>query len=176
MKTRAYLDFLLSPKANIATSRVRSVFDIDLTELQQRGIKTILLDIDDTIAGHRSPVPPDAAAWVASLAPRFAVGIVSNSGPRRRQEVPASLGGIAINTGPDKPAASAFEDVLQTLGAKAAEAAMIGDRRSMDLYGAMRAGLPVRILVEPFSAVRSGWPAPGWYRLVRWLENGRRRI
>lgn len=175
MKLGAYLGFLLAPKRSIATERLRSVFDLDPSALQRDGIKALLLDIDDTIAGHKDAIPAASIAWIVAAADYLQIALVSNCGARRRQDVAEVLGDslAAVNSGPDKPGPEAFKEVLQALGIRPDEAVMVGDRLSMDLYGAKLACIQRRILVEPFSAVHGGLAAPFAYRLLRKLENGR---
>ncbi len=175
MKMRAYLGFLFASKRSIATQCVRSIFDLAPAALRQEGVRALLLDIDDTIAGHKDTIPPETISWLSSAAEHLTIALVSNCGPARRAAVADVLGAqvAAINSGPDKPAREAFTEVLNALGIRGDEAAMVGDRLSMDLYGATLAGISKRILVEPFSAVHGGQQAPLAYRLIRQLENGR---
>jgi HAD superfamily phosphatase (TIGR01668 family) len=175
MRIAPYLGFVFAPKADLATRRIRSVFDLDPAELKREGIRVLLLDIDDTFAGHKDAIPTESVSWLKNAAKELAIGLVSNCGERRRKETFEALGGAvsAINSGPDKPGPEAFTEVLQALGVRPEQAAMVGDRLSMDLYGAKLAGIPTRILVEPFSAAHGGLPAPWAYRALRRLENGR---
>lgn len=175
MNIGAYLGFVFAPKRALATRRIRSIVELDLAELKREGVTLLLLDIDDTFAGHKDAIPPESISWLKDAAKQLTIALVSNCGEQRRRDVADALGEsiAAINSSPDKPGPEAFAEVLQALNIPAAQAAMVGDRRSMDLYGAKLAGIPVRILVEPFSAVHGGLAAPWAYRALRRLENGR---
>jgi HAD superfamily phosphatase (TIGR01668 family) len=128
---------------------VRSVHDVDPLSLRGRGIRGLVLDLDNTLVRWNAP-SPDAAllAWLdrvrgAGLSPC----VVSNGRlPRvdafcRRTELP----GIAQAR---KPGRAAFRRALDVLRTQPAETAVIGDQVFTDVFGGNRAGL-FTILVRP---------------------------
>src|SRR5215471_547160 len=59
----------------------RRLSAISLDELQQSGIRGLIVDLDDTLVGHRNPHPDGRdSAWIANAIERgFNVVIVSNN-------------------------------------------------------------------------------------------------
>ncbi len=178
MNVPAYLRFLVSwPKLPIATARFESVFRIDFATLKSRGIDLLIFDVDDTLTAHYDVFSPETLALLRRLKTDFRLAIASNCKASRRAEIIAAIGDlvVSVNERPDKPAATPFKRILKEQSLPASQAAMIGDRVGMDLAGAAAAGIPVRILVQPFSDTIGGQRAAWPLRFIRMLENTIRR-
>lgn len=143
----------------------RSLREVDLGELTQRGIRGLILDLDNTIAEYgQASVPPPIRAWVEEAQARgFRVCITSNARPRRVRAFAETLGvpGIAYAA---KPVRRAFRRALKLLGTAPRETAVIGDQLFTDVLGGNRMGM-YTVLVNPLSSAELGTT-----RLVRRLE------
>ena len=74
--------------------------------------------------------------------------------------------GVSAELGVHKPAAAAFEAVLELLGCSAAEAAMVGDSLANDVEGALAHGFARVVWVSPGRAL----PPAGAFRVRRLAE------
>lgn len=144
---------------------VETLSDVDTRMLRARGVRGVLVDMDDTlVASHEDRIPAAHAAWVRALiAEEFAVALLSNGEPARVARVAAELDveGLSLS---GKPFPWAYRRGLRVLGLPADAVAMVGDQVFTDVFGANLAGM-TSILVRPLSAGK--W----WHtRLARHLE------
>jgi uncharacterized protein len=150
--------------------RLERAQDIRPSFLAARGLKALLLDLDNTLIPHGSLLPcPEIEDWVAEMqAAGIALRLVSNATPNRlkhwakRLDIP-SIGlfgsGMAV-----KPFARAFRRALHDLRLPASQVAVVGDQVFTDMLGGNLIGA-FTILVRPLSS--SGMPHTS---LVRRLE------
>lgn len=128
-----------------------SVRHLDLRRLRARGIRALIVDLDNTLAPWRGGLPaPEVAAWVEE-ARRLGMGvcIVSNSWGGRVHEVGQALG-VPVVGAAVKPRRSAFLRAMRLLGSDPGETAVIGDQLFTDVLGGKRLGL-YTVLVVPLS-------------------------
>ena len=144
------------------TPRITS---IDLVELRTRGIRGVIIDLDNTIVGFRSLEPlEEDAAWVRRAKDvDVRVAVLTNNGTPWAAEIALSLGVPCIPRA-RKPLPHGFRRALDVLEVEAHEAVVVGDQLFTDVLGAKLAGLEV-ILVDPL--VRYD---PWNTRPLRWLE------
>lgn len=154
-------------------SRSDTVYAISLRELRARGIRGVILDLDNTLVpwGARE-APPELSRWISSGRTeglRFC--IVSNNLGARVERLAAALGVPAV-TGALKPRRGALRRALGVMGTTPAETALVGDQVFTDILGGNRLGL-YTILVRPQGGREFLLTRP-----VRWIERlvlGRRR-
>jgi uncharacterized protein len=122
--------------------------------LAQRGIRGLLLDIDNTITRWELLyVPPDDLAWLASLnGSGIRVLLLSNGLPRKVASVVAQTGIAHVSGRPMKPLPFTFRRGLKELGLRPEETAIIGDSIFTDIFMPNRLGIWT-CLVEPRSDV-----------------------
>lgn len=124
---------------------VRRLQDVDLDALADRGIRALLVDLDNTLCPWRSSEPsPACKEWVRRARERFGVCIVSNSvRPKRLQRVAQALEVRAVGRWGlgRKPFAGGITTALRELGVQASEAAIAGDQILTDVLGGNRLGL-----------------------------------
>lgn len=121
---------------------IEKVQDIDLDKLKHKGIKGLILDIDNTL------VPPfmkeadkNALNWIDKVKDNgFKLCIVSNATKRRVNRFNENIGLEAIYRA-SKPVGRAFRKALKLLNLKACEAAVVGDQIFTDIYGGNRLGI-----------------------------------
>jgi uncharacterized protein len=148
-------------------SRADSIYDIDLPALCARGIRGVILDLDNTIVpwGARQ-APPELLAWVTSArAHGLRLCIVSNNRGPRVDHLAGALGLPAV-TSALKPRRAALRRALAVMGTLPARTALVGDQVFTDILGGNRLGL-YTILVRPQSR-REFFLT----RVVRLLERG----
>ncbi|HOK53479.1 MAG TPA: YqeG family HAD IIIA-type phosphatase [Armatimonadota bacterium] len=129
---------------------VPSLSDVDLDDITARGIKTILLDLDNTILPWKDyKVPPQSSEWIKSALDRgIKLFIASNTrNPKRLSTVARELGiPYAYKIG--KPGSRGLRAAMESLGAAQENTAIIGDQIFTDVLGGNRL-LLFTILVQP---------------------------
>ena len=144
---------------------VRSVTDIDLDDLYQRGIRGILLDFDNTLlAWSESSVSTRVINWVSEAVERgFRLCIVSNA-PDERLASQAQRMDIPFVSKALKPTGKGINRAIELLGLSKDEVTMVGDQMFTDVLAGNRMGL-FTVLVSPIY-LREQW----WMKAVRNLE------
>jgi len=129
----------------------QSIYEIELESLRRKGIKVLLLDLDNTLVpwGERA-APETLSPWIKRvLAEGFAVCILSNNTHERGAKLAEELG-IPLVSSAWKPRRRAFRQAMERLGVSARETAVIGDQIFTDVLGGNRVGAHT-ILVVPIS-------------------------
>ncbi|RXZ77211.1 YqeG family HAD IIIA-type phosphatase [Paenibacillaceae bacterium] len=136
---------------------VRSVYDIDLNELKQKGLKGIITDLDNTLVGAKDALAtPELIAWLDGLQEQgFKVVIVSNNNAGRVTRFAEPLG-LPFIYAARKPIGRPFRRALEVLGLKAEQTIVIGDQLLTDMLGGRRMGL-YTILVGPVAPKDEGF-------------------
>ncbi len=126
---------------------------VDVEGLWNRGLRGIVLDLDNTCCGYHEPFLADGvAAWVAAARERgFRLVMVSNNFSERVAAVGAQLG---VETVPSalKPLPFGFLRALRLLGTARAATVVIGDQLFTDVLGAKLLGVRA-VLTEPLVPV-----------------------
>lgn len=138
---------------------------VSFDELSENGIQGLIVDLDDTLVGHRRPHPDECdAAWIAEALQRgFKVVIVSNN-VRAWVESIANRLNVGFVHKALKPFPGGFQRALKILGTPKGATLVIGDQVFTDFLGARLLGLR-SIVTEPLVVRRDFW-----MRLLRWLE------
>jgi HAD superfamily phosphatase (TIGR01668 family) len=142
-----------------------SVFAIDFGQLTNRGIRGLLIDIDNTLVPWGEPQMEEAfVAWVKRAKEEgFALCLVSNAIKNRAQSFAALLEIPAVGRAL-KPLGRAFRRGMQELGLSPKEVAVVGDQLFTDVLGGNRLGI-YTILINPLSRSELGTT-----KLVRRME------
>lgn len=130
---------------------VTSIHAIDGRMLWQRGIRGLILDVDNTLVPWgETEMTPATRAWLKSVQLLgFRVCLVSNN-RRRRVEAFGAVLGLPVVSGAVKPLRRAFAHAMRLLGTVPSETAVIGDQIFTDILGGNLMGL-YTILVNPLS-------------------------
>jgi HAD superfamily phosphatase (TIGR01668 family) len=138
---------------------------ISIDDLVNAGIRGLIVDLDDTLVGHKQlGMEEQEAAWITSAVRRgIDVVIVSNNVHAWVQSIAGRLNVRFVHNAL-KPFPGGFLRALRLLGTDKLHTLVIGDQVFTDVLGASLLGLRT-ILTDPL-AVRSGL----WMRLLRWLE------
>lgn len=121
---------------------VDSLFDIQPELLKERGIRALILDLDNTLIVHgEERVEPAILEWLESMRRNgFKFCIVSNNFCSRGKRLAQTLGLPGVFRAV-KPRSRAFRKALALLGTKPAETAMVGDQLFTDVLGGNQMGL-----------------------------------
>jgi hypothetical protein len=140
---------MLLPKA-----LVERVQDITPAFMQARGLRGLMLDIDNTLVPHGELGEPAALrAWLETLGQAgIQLRLVSNALPGRIAHFAAVLGVHAVGSGntAGKPFPNAFKTAMAEMHLEPHTVAMIGDQVFSDVLGANLVGA-YPILVRPLS-------------------------
>jgi len=148
--------------------RVESLSQVDLDDLAGRGIRGVIVDLDNTVVPwNRSELSQATIEWFRQARARgMKACIVSNAGRSGRVErVAARLGARALSRA-GKPGRKAYLRAMQEMGTSATDTAVVGDQLPTDVWGGNRLGL-FTILVKPI-----GWwefPPTKLSRILEWL-------
>lgn len=131
---------------------VASVTEVTPAFLQARGVRAVMVDLDDTLLASGSDIlDPLFRTWLGSLSEAGVKVLILSNGKRTRVARWAEELGVVGLALIGKPLRRAFHSGLAQLGTRAQETAMVGDQLFTDVLGANRVGM-VSILVQPLSA------------------------
>jgi len=131
---------------------VKTLYDIEMNELQQQGIKGIIFDLDNTIIPWDSPeMSPEIIQWLHTLlAQGVKLCLVSNNMGQRVKNI-AGIFDIPFIARAYKPAKSGFRQAIAVMELTESQVAVVGDQLFTDVLGGNRLGL-YTIWVTPLSA------------------------
>ncbi len=151
---------MLRPKA-----RFPSVTCITPQWLRERGLKAVVLDLDNTLIPYKTygEPPTELLDWLRTLeGAGLALMLLSNAAPRRVRYWSEKLGIPGL--GPAGKPWFGFGRALRCLGLKAREVAVVGDQLFTDVLGGNLVGA-YTVLVPPLSKEDLGYT-----RLIRQIE------
>lgn len=130
---------------------VNTLYDIELDELKQRGIRGIVFDLDNTIIPwNSSDLCPEVLAWLNDLVCQdFKLCLVSNNGNRRVRQI-AGQCGIPFVARALKPSRTGFRQAAQVMNLSPEAIAVVGDQLFTDVLGGNRLGM-FTIWVQPLT-------------------------
>ena len=130
----------------------KSVVEISPNLLRVLGIKTVLIDLDNTLTPTGSwEVRSDIKMWLEQLkAHGFNIYIISNEVRSHRLTYIAEALGVLYIAPAWKPRSSFVKRMLKRHGAGIEQTVMIGDQLFTDIFMAKRIGM-LTILVEPMT-------------------------
>lgn len=128
---------------------VENIFHIQPSHLNDRGIKGIIIDLDNTlVAWDCLDATAEIIDWLAAIQQAgVRVVIVSNNNEARVQRFAEPLQ-IPFIAKANKPLGGAFKRALKQLGTKKAETVVVGDQLLTDIFGGNRQKIHT-ILVNP---------------------------
>ncbi len=147
---------------------IDSINEVTDELLKEKGIKGLILDIDNTLVpNHVADADENAVRWIEQMkAAGYKMCIVSNAARKRVIRFNERIKLNAVHRAL-KPAVAAFYKAGRLMGLDCANIAVIGDQIFTDVYGGNRAGM-LTILVKPIDQ-REG-------RLVRFKRIFEKRI
>lgn len=129
----------------------KSIYDINYENLQKRGIKCLLFDLDNTIAPINVKKPDkkikDLIGEIEYLG--FKVIILSNA-TKKRVEPFKEILNVDASCNSRKPMSTKYKKIMNLYNFQDNEIACIGDQLLTDIRGANKMGF-LSILVNPIS-------------------------
>ena len=132
---------------------LQRVSELELSWLQERGIRGIVSDLDNTLAAwHGDEIPGDILEWLEAVkAARIGVCLCSNTRrPARLARIAQSLGIHHVPGNAGKPGRAGVLKALELMTVLPHEAAMVGDQLFTDMVAGNRVGLTT-VLVNPLA-------------------------
>ncbi len=132
-----------------------NVFSINLQALYEKGMRSIIFDIDDTLESHLTPVPSERTVALLKQAQEygFRVCLISNGKPERVMRFNESLSLPAISRA-GKPGKKNFKKALSLLDASPSTTVLVGDQIFTDVWGGNRMGF-YTVLVDPIDPIEN---------------------
>ncbi len=153
------IERLLNSEKFIPDYHIDSVFDLDVEALRKKGIKMLIIDIDNTLIPYDEfSANERLITWFETLKTLgFFIVFVSNNHFRRIQFFAKPLN-ISFVSSAKKPLKKGFKKALRYFENPIAkeEVLVIGDQLMTDVYGAKRTGLNVA-LVKPLKQKSEKW-------------------
>ncbi len=128
---------------------VDKVQNIDLGVLKKKGIKGLILDIDNTLVPqYTKEAGEHVVEWIERVKSEGLIAcIVSNASKNRVLKFNERLKILAIHRA-TKPSSKAFIRAVKLMGIGLNEAAVVGDQIFTDVYGGNRLNM-LTVLVRP---------------------------
>lgn len=134
--------------------RYRRVTDIPLDELRKRGIRLLLLDLDNTLAPYYVGTPTEEVlAWARKMREGGVELMIYSNNTTERPAMFSGIMGIEYRKKMRKPRPEGVLAILKERGLEKSEVAVVGDQIYTDILCANNAGV-VGILLEPIKLVR----------------------
>ena len=140
-------------------------YEITPQFLAEKGIRALLIDIDNTLAPYEQPDPDDRIrGWFAELGQNgIRAALVSNNHAPRVERFNRTLGLLAYADS-GKPSKRTLLRAMAELGVPKEETAMLGDQLLTDSYAGRHIGLP-SLIVPPINDKKNLF-----FRFKGWLE------
>lgn len=124
------------------TYALRSITEITPAALKKRGIKALILDVDNTLTTHNNPAPAEGVPeWIEEMkSAGIKLLIVSNNNAERVTPFAEMLGLHFVPNGA-KPLPMGFLRAVKELGVPKNRIAAVGDQIFTDILGANLAGV-----------------------------------
>ncbi|MBF4500140.1 YqeG family HAD IIIA-type phosphatase [Savagea sp. SN6] len=131
------------------TAYTKSFRDITPERLQERGIRAVITDLDNTlIEWNRAHATDEVIAWIRSIERAGIQVILMSNNNEERVNIFAEPLGVRYIARANKPLQGAYKKARQMLQVKDSEIVCVGDQLMTDILGANRARLQ-SILVLP---------------------------
>lgn len=137
----------LKPDYNLKT-----IYDIDLNELKQKGINSILFDLDSTLMASKTAVYSEKTlSWLENVKKDFFIAVVSNNHNEAYIEKVKQVSDFPLVFTAKKPDTKAAKEFMDKHNLKSETTAFVGDRPLTDTLCGKRLGCTT-ILVDSISA------------------------
>ncbi|MBR2499988.1 MAG: YqeG family HAD IIIA-type phosphatase [Clostridia bacterium] len=145
---------------------VDNIHEINLDALKNKGIKGVILDIDNTLESHKTPKPSQKTLeFLKKLEENgFKICLISNGREERVKLFNEDLSYFALAKA-GKPTKRGYLAGMKSMNLTQGETAMIGDQLFTDVFGAKRCKM-YAILVTPIESIENGF-----FYIKRFFEN-----
>lgn len=145
---------------------LKNIYEINLEELKNNGIKLLMFDLDSTIMVSKSgKYLPKTVEWLENVKRDFKIVVVSNNNSSEYLDKVRKISDFDILGSCAKPDISIIKNYMHTQGFNEKECVIIGDRPLTDILCGKKLGC-YTILVGSINAENENYPT----KFVRWLE------
>ncbi len=110
------------------------IYAISQSELQKKGIKSLLLDVDGTLLNRKSSIIPKAVKnWIRESKKLFSLYLISNNPSKKRIAKIAKELNLRYKYNASKPRRKVTFSAIQEIGTEPKNIAIIGDRIFTDI-------------------------------------------
>ena len=132
------------------------IYNISQTELQKKGINSLLIDVDGTLVNRKSNMIPKAVKnWITESKKLFSLYLISNNPSKKRIAKIAKELNLRYKFNASKPRKKVTLSAINEIGREPKNIAIIGDRIFTDIIVGNRCDLKT-ILVKRLN--RDGLP------------------
>ena len=132
------------------------IYEISQSELQKKGINSLLLDVDGTLVNRKSNLIPKAVKnWIRESQKHFSLYLISNNPSKKRIEKIANELNLKYKYNASKPRKKVTLSAIEEIGSESKNIAIIGDRIFTDIIVGNRCNIKT-ILVRRLN--RDGLP------------------
>ncbi len=118
------------------------ITDISLSQLQELGIRVLLLDVDNTLTAHNSQqLSPEIAAWLDAVQAAGITPLIVSNGKYERVRPFAENLGLPFTASAAKPLPFGFLRAVKQAGVTKTGCLAVGDQIFTDILGANMAGI-----------------------------------
>lgn len=131
---------------------LKSIYDINLEELKQKGIKAILFDLDSTLMASKTAFYSEKTLnWLNNVRKDFFIAVVSNNHNPAYIEKVKKVSDFPLVFTAKKPDTKAAKEFMNKNNLQGESTAFVGDRPLTDTLCGKRLGCTT-ILVDSISA------------------------
>ena len=113
---------------------LKNIYEINLEELKEQGIKCLMFDLDSTIMVSKSgSFLPETLEWFNTFLQDFEVAIISNNKKDNYIENANKIAPCKVIGKANKPNPKVMREYLRSIGVEPSQAVMIGDRPLTDI-------------------------------------------
>ena len=132
------------------------IYNISQSELQKKGINSLLLDVDGTLVNRKSiMIPKDVKNWIIESKKLFSLYLISNNPSKKRISKIAKELNLRYKYNASKPRKKVTLFAIKEIGINTENIAIIGDRIFTDIIVGNRCNINT-ILVKRLK--RDGLP------------------
>lgn len=129
---------------------VKKIEDINITELKEKGVKGLIIDIDNTLIDYDKNIHDETIEWIKNVKESgLKICLLSNNSKKHVDETALKLDVEGIHHA-IKPRKRGFLNALKQMNLKNNEVAVVGDQVFTDVFGGNRLNM-YTILVEQIS-------------------------
>ena len=133
-----------------------AIYAISQSELQKKGINSLLLDVDGTLLNRKSNMMPKAVKnWIIESKKLFSLYLISNNPSKKRIAKIAKELNLSYKYNASKPRKKVTLSAIDEIGREQKNIAIIGDRIFTDIIVGNRCDIKT-ILVKRLN--RDGFP------------------
>ncbi len=131
---------------------LKSIYDIDLDELQKQGIKAMLFDLDSTLMASKSGIYTDETySFIRSVEEKFFIAVVSNNKNPQYIKKVSAITHFPILFNACKPRTGVVRKFLSEHNIEPKDCVLVGDRPLTDILCGKFLGCKT-ILVDSITA------------------------